>query len=63
MRDLFVDMRNKNISQISKKREKSNKIIKSDTLRKSKFKVYEGSKKKTATITNHRVKTKLVKIK
>jgi len=45
LKDLFVDMRSKNILQMSKKREKAKEVAKNEAFKESRFKVCKGSKK------------------
>lgn len=61
IRDLFIDMRNQNISQISQKREKAKEMRNNESTKKRKFSVYKGSNKKKAN--SYRDKPKLVKVK
>jgi uncharacterized protein YxeA len=60
IKDLFIDMRNRNISQKNRQKEEDKKN-QSKAVQKSKLKVYKGSNKKKAN--DHRIKPKLIKVK
>lgn len=60
-RDVFIDMRNQNIADRKKNRQRAKKVDREAALKRSKFKVYKGSNKKKTTI--NRNVSQLVKVK